>query len=230
MTICIPTIMYKRWATFKVFEQGIRELQQAYSDIEFKVLVVGTDDSLIIPEDFIYFGYPNEPLSRKAQYRLEMAEHIKADYYLFLGSDDIVSPLTFEHYLNCISQGCKWIAPLDLYAWKDGQVYYSAGYGSGNPRQGESLAVGRMLSRDVLDRVGWTLWPEFKYRNIDRMAYDRLNKLNIRKNFFGLNQVNGFICDIKTSENVSRWHSGWKLQGDQSHYFSREMQNLLNEI
>jgi len=229
MRILIPTLIYGRHKTFDVFAQGIRDLQTAYPEHEIDCLAVGTGDKEAVGKHgFKYYEYPNI-LSKKAQYRLELCEN-KADYYLFLGSDDIINVQTFGYYLKQIEDGAEWIAPYDIFYWINREIFYSEGYTSESTRYGESLAVGRCLSNNVLTQVNWSLWETLKERNIDRQAYERLKALNVMSHFFCLRHIGGFICDIKTKDNLSKWNNKWRMTGLQSQFFSKKMVKLLNKL
>lgn len=203
MKILIPTIMYKRHKVFDVFAQGIINLQKAFPEHEIKCLVVGSGDKEAVDKyDFEYIDYPNEPLSAKADYRLSLCRD-KADYYLFLGSDDIIDVKTFAYYLARIDEGYDWIAPYDLCLWNNGDIYYSEGYKPTNPRYMESLAVGRCCSNSLLNDCNWSLWSEIKDKNIDRQAYLKLNQKSVKEHFFRLQDTGGCIYDLKTGQNIS---------------------------
>lgn len=228
MRILIPTLIYGRHKTFDVFAQGIRDLQAAYPEHKIDCIAVGTGDKEAVEKHgFEYHEYPNH-LSKKAQYRLELSEN-RADYYLFLGSDDIVDVKTFGYYLKQIEDGAEWIAPYDIFYWINKEIFYSSGYPQGD-RYGESLAVGRCLSNNVLNKLDWKLWQTDKTRNIDRQAYTRLKALDIKSHFFCLRHIGGFICDIKTNDNLSKWNDRWQMTGLQSQFFSKDMVNLLKKI
>ena len=204
MRILIPTLTYGRPQVFKVFAQGIRDLQKAFPKIDIECLAVGSGDKEMVEAEGIeYFNFKNDPLADKAEYRLSICRN-KADYYLFLGSDDIITVEVFQYYLDRIADGHDWIAPYDLYLYHEGCMYHSKGYEVGHMRHGESLAVGRCLSNEILNSCGWSLWRSGRTRNIDKEAYDTLRRHTQNKHFFKLKGV-GVLFDIKTKDNLSNF-------------------------
>jgi hypothetical protein len=230
MRVLIPTIMYGRHQVFDVFAQGVRELRRAYPEITFEVLVVGTGDSKACQKHrYEYYRYKNEPLADKANYRLSLCKD-RADFYLFLGSDDIMRPDTFETYLKAIEEGADYIAPLDLCFWYKKKMYYSHGYGPAHPRHGEPLAVGRMVSNELLNRVRWSLWTSGRNKNIDREAYEKLIRFSKHKHFYQLCDISGLILDIKTSDNLSGFQESWTYLGRPRYYLSDKICKLLSTL
>lgn len=227
MKILIPTIMKGRWATFKVFAQGVKDLQEFFPEHEINCLVVGTGDESIVNEyGFEYHEYKNTPLANKAEHRLKLSKD-KADYYLFLGSDDIISPLTFKHYLSKIDQGCDFIAPLDLYLHYKKNIYYSIGYPNSSDRYGEPLAVGRCVSNELLTKCGWSLWTSGRHKNIDREAFKKLESNWVNPYVFSIRSVGGMILDIKTIDNINPFNPSWQFMGDPNKFLPNSIAELL---
>lgn len=228
MKVIIHTLAYRRKTTFDVFVNGLNELAEAYPEIEFECIVVGTGDRKMVEAHGLeYHEFPNDYLSEKAQYCLEKCKG-RGDYYLFLGSDDIVRPDTFRYYLDNL---CDFIAPMDMVFWYKGFLYYSPGYNQYHYRAGESLAVGRMLSNELLEKCDWVLWPIKKVKNIDHQSYQKLMEHDPQRHFFYQTQIQGMICDIKTHQNVSeftpmRFHK----VGEPEDYLSDKTVELLNLI
>ncbi len=220
--------MWGRHKTFDVFAQGVKNLQEAYPQIEFECLAVGTGDREVVEKHgFEYHEYSNDLLSDKAQYRLSLCKD-RADYYLFLGSDDVIRPETFQYYLDNLTD---YMAPLDMCFYYEGLIYYSPGYDKYHNRYGESLAVGRMCSNELLNKVNWQLWTEHKKRNIDRQAYLRLKDYAQNPHFFRLSKMEGLILDIKTEENLSKFDPiRFQLVGKPEDYLTDNIVELLKKI
>lgn len=208
MRICIPHTMYKRPKVYHAFAAGINLLKKCFPFIEFIVIAVGSEGqksrTLAESYGFRYYEYPNEPLNRKFQFRLEKSKEFNWDYCLFLGSDDIITPNLFSHYISLLAQKIDWIAPLDIYYIQDNRLYYSPGYPKDHYRNGESLGPGRMLSRKLLERVNFELWPDSAL-SVDRTAYKILLEATQPKErfFFYVKQSPGYLLDLKSEFNRS---------------------------
>ena len=202
MKILIPTIIYGRHDSFEVFAQGVKNLREAF-DVKINVLAVGTGDKEVVEKHgFEYHEFPNSPLSLKAQRRLTLSRN-RADYYMFLGSDDMVDEKLFAYYLKKMRQGFDLIASYDIHYYHKGEMYYSKGYPRGNRRHGEPLAVGRCVSNRLLGKFKWTLWDEKRDRCLDGLAWRKLKKAR-RKHFFYSKGI-GIVMDVKTDGNVSKF-------------------------
>lgn len=202
MRVLIPTIMYGRHKTFDIFAQGVFNLRKAFPRVQIDVLVVGSgDEEAAQKHGFEYYDFPNQPLSEKAQYRLSLCKD-RADYYLFMGSDDIMDAELFQHYLNKMKDGLDLIACYDIYLYSRGMMYYSKGYPSDSSRFGEALAVGRCCSNKLLGEHDWELWTEERKIGLDGKVWQKLKDTK-RKHIFYSKHV-GILLDVKTNENIGK--------------------------
>lgn len=229
MRILIPTIVYGRHRTFKVFAQGVRNLREAYPEVDIDVLVVGTGDKKSVDiHGFEYHDFPNQPLSAKAQHRLELSKN-RADYYLFLGSDDLMDVKLFGYYLEKIKEGYDFIAPYDIYYWFKNIIYYSSGYKQDSPRYKEPLAVGRCLSNKLLNEFNWQLWTEERKIGLDAGVWKKLKRVK-NSHFFNCKDI-GILLDVKTPQNLSRFNKrlhtrmGWPKE-----FLNNNLIPLLNGL
>lgn len=221
--------MYGRHRTFNVFAQGVKNLQEAYPEVEINVLVVGTGDKKIADKHgFEYHDYPNQPLSEKAQHRLELSKN-KAHYYLFLGSDDVMDVKLFGYYLERIKQAYDFIAPYDIHYWSRGILYYSSGYKRDNPRFKEPLAVGRCLSNKLLNDFNWELWTTERRIGLDAGVWKKLKK--VKNSHFFKSKTIGILLDVKTKDNLSKFDRKLHTRiGFPKDYLNENITLLLNEL
>jgi hypothetical protein len=221
--------MYGRHKVFNVFAQGVKNLRIAYPEVEINVLVVGSGDRKAVEKHgFEYHDFPNFPLTKKAQHRLTLSKN-KADYYLFLGSDDLIDERMFGYYLKQIKNGYDLIAPYDIHLYNKGRMYYSEGYSRRNPRHGEALAVGRCLSNRLLESFKWVLWEGERNKGLDGAVWKKLKK-TVRKRLFYSKNL-GIIMDIKTHENISKFKpKNYKNRGLVNRYLNKNLIRLLNDI
>lgn len=147
----------------------------------------------------------NYPLSKKANNRIKYIEKIEPDYVLFLGSDDFINHKLINYYLPYMKEGIDEIAPLDIYYFDVNTKTnaYSPGYH--NHRKGEALAVGRMLSKKLLDKLSWKLWRGLKHRGIDSEARDSINSIPHTRHHFYLKNNRLVIVDVKTDESLNKF-------------------------
>ncbi len=151
----------------------------------------------------------NLPLSNKANSLCNFSRQLDWDYLMILGSDDVVGPGffdaydehlqpvegTFAHAHEALSWGWS-----DLYMWEPGKsvltkvvddnpnlvpevvsytgrFVYWPGY---NPIQrDESIGAGRILRRDVVERLDWQLYDEGINKNLDASMTARLKAIGV---------------------------------------------------
>jgi hypothetical protein len=80
---------------------------------------------------------------------------------------------------------------------------YSPGYI--NHRAGEALAVGRYLSKTILDQLNWRLWNPATKKGIDAHARDVLSTVNTKSHHFRLTEEELMICDVKGEDSLSNF-------------------------
>lgn len=229
MKVLIPVIMYRRHKTFNVFAQGIRNLQEAFPDVDIECIIIGTgDEKAAERHGFEYYEYKNEPLSEKAQYRLSLCKD-RADYYLFMGSDDVMDVKLFAYYLDKMRKGYGLIACYDIHYYHKGIMYYSKGYRSNSIRYGEGLAVGRCVSNGVLRKHDWQLWMTKKSKGLDGLVWKKLK--NTKKRHIFYSQHIGLLMDIKTNRNLSKLNENRHIKvGMPSDYVEPNIMELLNVL
>lgn len=210
MKICVPHIMYKRPKVYHAFAVGLLQLMYSWPQYDWTVIGVGSEGlksrDLVQRYGFNYFEYPNDSITDKAQVRLELAKLTGADYYLFLGSDDVMTPDLFTVYDEGIINKCDWIAPYDIYyvhsAGKD--FYYSSGYPDDSNRKGETMAVGRMVHKRCFDYLDWRVWGAgARDRSLDRIAFEKLSGVSEKPYFFWQKESKGYLFDIKSDFSLS---------------------------
>jgi len=228
MKVTITTIMYKREKVFDIYACNVKKLISHFKDIEFNVVVVGSTPickRAATKHGFTYYYYANLPIGAKAQYRLERARETNADYYLFLGSDDIISIPAFAYCLKYMKQGYEHIAPYDIFYNYKQSLYYSQGYDVTHSRYLEPLAVGRILSKGLLERLNWKLWDDtIVRRGLDKPASDRIKRANPKSHYYWCMDIDGgYIIDFKTETNLSqiRPHK-WQYIGATKDYYNYE--------
>lgn len=211
MKIVIAPMVWKRPKVFDVFAEGVLILKELFEtdDLEIQIMCVGsegeTSRQMVEQYGFEYREFPNSPLSAKAQYRLNEVRKLDPDYVMFISSDDFVTPGYFAYVLELMYRGYEFIAPYDIYYVKDMKLYYEYGYTKYHRRNGEPYAVGRALSKSLLDRIDWVLWTHALDRGLDGEAWYRTRDKAESRKFFRCKDIGGMIVDVKSSVNLSKW-------------------------
>jgi len=238
MKVVIAPMIWKRPQVFEVFAEGIKILKGRFDNVEFIIHCVGSEGEeskqRAKAHGFNYTEAPNYPLSEKAQIRLEEVRKYKPDYWLSLSDDDFITPSYFAYILNLMFEGYEYIAPYDIYYYRNGSIYYSYGYPQHHRRNGEPLAIGRCVSFELMDRIDWNLWGENTIdRGLDRDAYTILNDNAKSKHFFNCRDIGGMVVDVKSNVNKSAWtsrHERHKVTDHADLLFDYRLTKKLNNV
>lgn len=117
-------------------------------------------------KDFQFCEYDNSPLSNKWNAGInnfQWEDDLSA--VIIVGSDDLITPEYIESCKYLLSQGAEYI-------YMDGAYFYDAQSGRMIWGYAERLGLGRCISRSLLDRMNWRLWPEGLERGLDGAMWD----------------------------------------------------------
>lgn len=162
MRLAIVTAMWKRPEVFSIFGRNTVRLVRECKELEINVFVAGSegDVSRNLAESFgfEYVETPNAPLFNKWNVAVQSAREWQPDYVMMMGSDDVMSAAMLKRYLAPMRSGFDFIGSIDwfFYDLKSGRAIHWRGY-TGD-RRGKLCGAGRMLSRSLLDRLGWQPW------------------------------------------------------------------------
>jgi len=212
MTITILTAIWHRHEIFKLFARGVEELQAAFPGHKFRVVVAGSEQhkshNLVASYGFDYIEIANSPLSKKMQSTADFASRLDHDYFLCMGSDDIISPKLMEVYLEQMRLGVDYIGCLDWYFYNmaDGRSSYWGGYREAY-RVGKLCGAGRALSKSLLNKLNYLIWDSHDDLLDTSMQY-KLNSLKIQNDPFTEHSIllkdHGlFALDIKSEQNMT---------------------------
>ena len=144
----------------------------------------------------------NEPLGAKWNTALHYLKDVDLSNVIILGSDDIVSTSFIDYQ---ISKGDTDLSAMeDLWFWglnKKRDGYKTFGHWTSNLCK--LLGVGRMVSREVLEKLDWKLWDDDLRSGLDRSALDRIRGVTKNINYFNLKEEGLFAMDIKYGRNIS---------------------------
>lgn len=199
------------WERFKIFDiwaKSIHRLMKSFPEIQIITVVAGSQKSksrkIVEKYGFDYIEVPNSPIGRKANARLKACKKHNPDAVLLLGSDDLISNDTFAFYLDNIRHYSE-IAPLDIYYYDTESKTMAHSIGYTGKREGEPIAVGRMLDKEILNLVDWQLWSDGEERFLDGWVIKKLSGLDYQKLYFRLKHHNLFILDIKSRINMTKF-------------------------
>lgn len=204
MKLAIITAVWQRPEVFELYARGIKELKP---NVELQVFIVGSEGhkskQMVGGHGFRYFEYSNTNLSHKHNYACKQARGWKADYCLFLGSDDVISQSTYDFLESEMKKGTDFIGFTDFYFYdlQSQKTAYWGGYR--DARRGHTVGAGRLVSRRLMDKWRWEPF-ESKHKNVlDDSMQQKLRSEKYSKTITSLKSNNLHAIDIKSPVNMT---------------------------
>jgi hypothetical protein len=201
MKFLVLVPIYRRHDVLRVFNEGLEVLKGKGYNIE--VLAVGDlkDESIAKELGYRYVTHRNI-LGEKLNKALKVAKNIDFDAMLMLGSDDTLNAEVLDFYIESFNKGYKFVGFLDCYFYDLEKRNMIKWNGYRGHRQGEPIGAWRCFRRDLIEELNYELWAN-QHHSIDYTMWEKIKKRpDLLKVKLSGNQ---FICDLKTSENVTKF-------------------------
>lgn len=221
MKIAVVTAIWKRPEVFALFAQGIHYLQQ---NSGHDIIVCVADSERREEEvrgygfDYVYFA-DNAALGAKMNAAAVLASSHTPDWYLFLGSDDIVSLNMLRKYSSLFSAGYQYVAVKDHYFYdlETKRGLYWAGY-LGDYRD-MACGAARALNADAMRQINYKPWYDDQLHNLLDTAFDeKIRPLNLKRQTLSCREDGIFALDIKGGETnmtpFAQWNNSVYLPGE----------------
>ena len=169
--ILILTCLWQRYEVADFFLKYFSEMRGLVKDeIDLQLLAIGSEGevtrNLVEGYGFNYEEHENKPLSQKWEYAIRKSKEYDFDAVVILGSDDIIGSDVLRHYIEQLKKGYLFYGFYDAFVYDvrfQGLLYFG-GYGdvaSKMPeRLGESVGLGRMISRELLEALDFSIWKD----------------------------------------------------------------------
>jgi len=205
MKIVVIVAVWKRPEIFRIFAESITSLKG-----DIAVCVAGSPEdgckAISLGYGFDYVQVPNRPLNKKLNAASYLASKTDADYFLIMGSDDIINQELFNKYLE-LAKKYEHIYLTDAYFYDTiyKKLKFWRGY-KGRKGMERALGCGRLLSRRLMRDVLFQPWPNDKDINkgLDRYLMDNMDlkeSESIGITTWGTNMA---VMDIKSSVNITK--------------------------
>ena len=209
LKVAFVTGMWKRKEVFRIFAEGIILLQKKFPKIAIQCFIAGSEgkqsEELAKSYNFNYIEYPNQPLGKKFNAATQLAMRWQPDYYMMLGSDDLISPALFQKYIEQMQKKIDYIYLIDsfFYDIRSKQTAYWGGYIQ-NWNKGHAAGIGRCLSAAVIQAMDGQPWLIGKYDNLLDTSMDiQLKKIKHSSYSISCGKSNCMALDIKSSVNMT---------------------------
>lgn len=228
----IVTGVWQRPEIFELFAKGVLNLHQYQSshyssgwikDTDFEIIVAGseglTSKKMVNKYGFHYIEIKNDPLAEKMNATIARAKVLGCTHVLCVGSDDIITPLLMEKYIEYIRNGYDYIGVLDWYFYDTvtKKSLYWGGYRD-ERRKGYTCGAGRILSASLLNKWGWQVWENKHSKVLDNSMQEKLKRTKHSIKTFTLKEFGLYALDIKSSTNMTPFDV-W----DNAHYINTEI-------
>ncbi|KMW70860.1 tetratricopeptide repeat protein, partial [Limnoraphis robusta] len=232
-TIVILTCVWKRPELVKIVLSYYSHLKRELAGkIKLELLAVGSEGKtsrhLCKQCGFDYVEYANSPLSAKWEYGLNQCASYDPDAVIVVGSDDLISQSLIEFYNIKLQENLVFCGLKDGYFFdlaNESLILWTGYNVRADPtRVGETIGMGRCLSRTLLDKLEFSIWRGL---DIDRgldgamtrklvqlglqfLEYDDCviaqigdHTLRIGHCGFKMAEIGAYAVDIKVSENIT---------------------------
>jgi glycosyltransferase involved in cell wall biosynthesis len=167
----------------------------------------------------VWVEHPNTPLGRKWNIGFFKARELGADAVLFVGSSDWVSENWIQKSLPHLndygmtgSAGCHFID----FRMDDTRLVYWAGYKHGTPKSkraaerfGEPIGIGRMLSAECLDAIGWKPFDNSQERSLDWTMYQKVVNAGLKVKLIDDDTMHALSISCEKWPNKHRFEDHW---------------------
>lgn len=208
--LAIVTGIWKRPDIFKMFAEGIKNLQRHFDGrIEIIVCVAGSEgrtsqDLVRSFNNFFYTEVSNKPLGRKMNAACALARRFSPNYCLMLGSDDIIGVNLMERYYEEMQRGTDYVYLTDCFFFDTStkKGLYWGGYIQ-KFNKGKGAGIGRLISTKLLGAINWVCWPDGFDSVLDTGFDKQVDRISCSKKAINVGAEKLFALDIKSPENMT---------------------------
>jgi len=168
--------------------------------VEIVPVVVGSEGeasaALADAAGVLYVEAPNEPLSDKHNAGVRAMRGLGVDCFVNCGSDDLLNAEYFAEVAALVADGCDFFALRGIW-------YYDVATKRLVYQHRSFPGAGVMLSRHVLEAVGWQPWETGQDRLLDASLINRCRRHAVKQAWVGdLRETTVRAVDIKTGVNM----------------------------
>jgi hypothetical protein len=241
--LCFLTCLWQRPELSRLVMEYYRHIADRIGDIDLGLVAVGSEGEvsreIVESNGFNYFEHPNTPLSDKWEFGLRRTQALDPDGVVLLGSDDLFCPKVISHYAECLRRRDLFVGYMDSYFLdlESSDLFKWRGYAGPKWRARritDTIGMGRMLARPLLEKLDFSLWDGIRAnRNLDHLAQRSLTRLHMLPVIYehgtpvrcgslayhhgqlgvDLKSVGGCILDIKASPCITPVHRYSEVPG-----------------
>jgi hypothetical protein len=197
MKIAIITTIWKRPELTKIVLNYYLQFKDKYN---LELICVGSegDISRKLAKGWHYIEYKNLPVSEKHNQLLIKAKQLKIDGVILIGSDDLMSEEVIKYYSEITTENVLGFKDIYFYLCEQKELYYFK-----PPIYRQTIGAGRFFPKKVLEKMNWQLWDNHLNHGLDTNCSGKLKELGIKEEGILLSDIDGFIVDVKHSDNIT---------------------------
>jgi len=201
MKIGVLVTVWKRHDLAKIVIKSLLEYKKRY---DLEIIVVGSEGekSEKLAKGCHYIESPNLPVSNKHNAGLAKFKELDLDGMILLGSDNFVNENVIKYFFTLSPNEKNVVGFKDIYFYstENKELFYWQGYTNCQ----QTIGAGRYFSKYILEKSNYELWSKGLNRSLDTNCTNNLKALKINENMIELSSIDGFIVDIKHTENITQ--------------------------
>jgi len=200
MEIGVISANFGRLPILKIFCAGIARLRRE-TGLAIPCVVAGDISGAEVCDSYNieHIICRNYPLTGKFNTACEALKG-RVDYVMVMGSDNLISTMSFNRVIQEAERGIDLIGFNDVYFYGLDDIYAGKLF---HFKHTEVLGVGRTIKASILDKFKWRPWVKDADRGIDRRMLNEvtpLAKTNVLLR-------GGAVIDLKTNWNLNHIRS-----------------------
>jgi len=200
------------WQRERLTEIFLKSVQRYWKDYGIPTMIAGSEGvktrEMCLDYGAGYVEAPNRPLGAKfIKASVAAWANYNPDALMILGSDDFVNHSVIYRYQICLEQKWDVVGFRDCYFYdnRTKQAAYWGGY-TVKHRQGESIGMGRLLSRRVYEKLKGRLWMANINAGLDWVMTQKIKKhKDLKHRILSVKGNNHVLVDVKGFGNLSDW-------------------------
>lgn len=227
MKIIAVTPFHLRPHISKIFWQNAQ-------DIGLDVIALVSDEEnkrMAMKNAFKTIVTQNNPLGLKWQTGVEALRSLDFDYLLIVGSDDITSHKAIRLYERMVEEGGhEYIGFEDAIAMDFRTKRFRHFKGYTNHRLGESIGANRLVSKKLLEKIDYRVFPTDRHKYMDGVLTKNLKKIGV-ENVLVKSGMQPYRMGVKTGLTLSKVYpnSPFRFNISLDGWYSEEVIKMLLE-
>lgn len=208
VNLIIYIVAHGRPDTFNACLEGVKRFAKAapyqVTAWPFVVCTQGDEENIKLCRSHCvtYIEAPNDPLGAKFNAGLEYVKRYKWTHLMQLGSDDILSNRLWGRYYAPFMHGVKLFGVCGLWVY-----HKNTGKVKSFQDSNQIFGAGRVISRQVIEKLNYRLWDDEVQRGLDNNSYKKMMATGaiFDEVFYAING-NHYLLDIKEDgKNINEW-------------------------